>query len=110
MSPATLSMADMATILVVALAALSVILSFIVWRARQRIAWLEDEEHQLRSANHALELELATLQATQGERYRAFEQMKEELQISRDRLKAEFEHLASQVLQQREQHFQISNR
>ena len=110
MSPATLSMADMATILVVALAALSVILSFIVWRARRRIAWLEGEEHHLRNANHALELELAALQAAQGERSRAFEQMKEELQISRDRLKAEFEHLASEVLQQREQHFQISNR
>ena len=110
MNPAAPHMAEMAPILVVALAVLSIILCFVVWRARRRIAWLEGEEHHLRGEKHALELELAAMQAAQGERYRAFEQMKDELQISRDRLKAEFEHLASQVLHQREQHFQSTNR
>ncbi|MFA7668304.1 MAG: DNA recombination protein RmuC [Burkholderiaceae bacterium] len=58
---------------------------------------------------HAAELELARLQAAQHERLQAFETMKEELTASRDRLKADFQQLATQVLQAREHDFRATS-
>jgi len=58
---------------------------------------------------HAVELDLARLQATQQERRQAFEAMREELLAARERLKADFEHLAGQVLREREHHFRASS-
>lgn len=110
MPPAMPDFIETASLALVALATLGIILCFILWRAHRRIQWLEGEAHQLNAEKHALELELAALQAAHSERHRGFVQMQEELTAGRERLKAEFEHLASQVLEQREQHIQVSNR
>lgn len=58
---------------------------------------------------HAAQLQLARVQASLEERERAFERMKDELDDSRARLTAEFQSLAAQVLQQREQQFRASS-
>lgn len=110
MISATQYFADTAPMLSAAMLLILVIFCFILLRARGRIAWLEEEADRVRDEKHALELELAALRAAQGERLSSFEQMKAELEFSRDRLKSEFELLASEVLRQREQHFQSSNR
>lgn len=58
---------------------------------------------------HETQLELARVEAARVERERAFRLMKEELDDSRERLKTEFQNLAAQVLQEREQHFRSSS-
>ncbi|NLC37163.1 MAG: DNA recombination protein RmuC [Alcaligenaceae bacterium] len=84
------------------------------WREAESVAREEAENRQrhcesLQSANHEMQLELARIEATHGERERAFQLMKEELNDSRERLKADFQNLASQVLQERERHFHSSS-
>ncbi len=65
---------------------------------------------RLQHEKHVVELELARIEAAQSERELAFETMKDELLASRERLKSEFQVLAAQVLQEREQHFDTSSR
>ena len=64
---------------------------------------------RLRQEKHALDLDLARLQAAQRERQRSFDTMMSELNASRERLKTDFRDLAAQVLQEREQHFRASS-
>lgn len=63
----------------------------------------------LQHEKHDVELELARVEAMRLERERALQLMKEELDDSRERLKAEFQGLAAQVLQERERHFRSSS-
>lgn len=84
------------------------------WQQAQSAAQEEAENHRrrcesLQAENHVMQLELARLEAARGERERAFQLMKEELNDSRERLKTEFQNLASQVLQERERHFHSSS-
>lgn len=95
-----------AHILLAAVAALSVlviVLAASLAHARRRAGHLQEEKH-------AVELELARSEAAQAERELAFETMKDELLASRERLKADFQALAAQVLQERERHFDTSSR
>ncbi len=74
-------------------------------QAQRQAARNEDLQQQL----HETQLELARVEAARTERERAFLLMKEELDDSRERLKTEFQSLAAQVLQEREQHFRSSS-
>lgn len=101
-----------------------------LWRARGRLNGLERERGRLALAEqaaqqraddhaqrcesllrekHETELALARVQAGQEERERAFQRLKDDLDDARSRLKADFQHLAAQVLQEREQHFRASS-
>ena len=77
--------------------------------AQQEAADLALRCESLQQEKHEMQLELARTQAARDERERAFQLMKEELHDSRERLKAEFQSLAAQVLQEREQHFRSSS-
>lgn len=127
------AMRDAPVAYVLAMAALAVVAIglAVAWRrARGRIAGLEHERALLRQAGdaarelaagqalrcedllrekHAAELELARSQAAHHERLRAFEAMQEELGAARERLKADFRQLATQVLQARELDFRASS-
>lgn len=84
------------------------------WRQAEQAAREQAAGHALRCESlqgekHELALELARQEAARHERERAFQLVKEELDDSRARLKADFQSLAAQVLQEREQHFRSSS-
>src|SRR5690606_30580313 len=90
--------APLVVAVVAALAFAVLLLASLLARSRRRAGRLLDEKH-------VLEIELARTRAAQQERERAFETMKAELFDARERLKADFQLLAAQVLQEREAHF-----
>ncbi len=99
-------MADGSLILMAAtavVAIIAVLLGAALWRARRRYDTLLHDKHELA-------VELAREQAEHQARQRAYELMKEELELSRERLKIEFQALAAQVLQEREHEFRSSSR
>lgn len=77
----------------------AIVFWFLWLAARRRVQTLE----------YDLQLELARVEAMQLERERAQQLLREELEGSRERLKAEFQGLAAQVLQDRERHFRSSS-
>ena len=84
------------------------------WQEAEQAAREEAAGHVLRCEAlqreaHDVQLQLARVQAARDERERAYQLMKEELDESRQRLKVEFQSLAAQVLQEREQHFRSSS-
>ncbi len=95
--------APLVVAVVAALAFAVLLLASLLARSRRRAGRLLDEKH-------VLEIELARTRAAQQERERAFETMKAELFDARERLKADFQLLAAQVLQEREAHFDASSR
>src|SRR5690606_21937270 len=77
--------------------------------AKSEVTSQAEHARQLQEQLSEARLELARVQATASERERAFRLMKEELDDSRERLKADFQNLAAQVLQEREQQFRSSS-
>jgi len=77
--------------------------------AREQAAEEARRSEALLSQKHEADLELARVQAAHCERQRAHDAMKEELDLSRERLKTDFQRLAAQVLQEREHHFRVSS-
>lgn len=86
----------------VALAGASFALAVALWRTRLRCASLQHEVH-------AAELALAREQAAHLEREKAYLAMKDELELSGERLKSEFQRLAAQVLHEKEHHFRSAS-
>lgn len=79
------------------------VLGVALGRARRRTNDLLHEKH-------TVELELERVRAAQHEREQAFETLKAELIGARERLKADFELLASRVLEERAAQFEASSR
>lgn len=77
--------------------------------AKSEVTSQAEHARQLQEQLSEARLELARVQVTASERERAFRLMKEELDDSRERLKADFQNLAAQVLQEREQQFRSSS-
>jgi len=77
--------------------------------AREDASSLSARCENLQEQLHYKQLELARMDAAHSEREKAFRQMKDELNDSREQLKTEFQNLASRVLQEREQHFRHSS-
>ncbi len=98
--PADLQLVWMPALVV--LAVVSVLLGVALWRSRRHCAQLQIDLHDA-------ELALAREQAAQQERDRAHAAMKEELVLSGERLKAEFQNLAARVLQERDLHLRASS-
>src|SRR5690606_1097725 len=90
------------------LAVVTLALCVSLWLA-WRLSAARRETRALQTALRAAELELARADAAREERERAFMALKDELDVSRERLKHEFESLAARVLQEREQHFRSSS-
>lgn len=89
-------------------AAVALLLCLVLWLGL-RLCAARREALVSQAALQETRLELARVQAARQERERAFELLKEELEASRERLKVEFQNLAVQVLQEREQHFRSSS-
>lgn len=77
--------------------------------AHAQVAQAADRYETLLAEKHAADLEVARMQAAQQERERAFETMMQELAGSRERLKQDFQHLAAQILQEKERHLRVSS-